>query len=175
MFNNHKKLKVLSAGAGFTLIELLVVVLIIGILAAIALPQYQLAVKKSSSAKMLFLLKSLGEAQRFYLLQNGSYAYTFEALDITIPKNSASCGTNTEWTDCKIIDGWQIGMLNSYGGWIRAEKSNHPALRYSYGYIDGQKGLGCWAAIDSSGDKICKLLGGRLTATGSGANFYALQ
>ncbi|MDR0645601.1 MAG: hypothetical protein LBG46_01015, partial [Elusimicrobiota bacterium] len=77
--------------------------------------------------------------------------------------------------DCKIIDGWTFRILNSYGGWIQAVRDNHPYLRYSYGYIDGQKGLGCWADIDSAQDKICKLLGGRLTDTGSGANFYALQ
>ncbi|MDR0645576.1 MAG: prepilin-type N-terminal cleavage/methylation domain-containing protein, partial [Elusimicrobiota bacterium] len=65
----------------FTLIEMLVVVLIIGILAAIALPQYWLAVRKSSSAKTLTLLKSLGNAQRLYFLQNDSYAESFEALD----------------------------------------------------------------------------------------------
>ena len=56
---------------GFTLIELLVVVLIIGILAAIAVPQYQLAVEKSRAAEAITLMSSLQKAVDLYLLQNG--------------------------------------------------------------------------------------------------------
>ena len=58
---------------GFTLIELLVVVLIIGILEAIALPQYQKAVEKSRLAEALTNISTMREQMEMYLLENGGY------------------------------------------------------------------------------------------------------
>ena len=70
--------------SGFTLIELLVVVLIIGILSAIALPQYNKAVLKSRAATGLARLSALDQAQTAYHLANGIYATEVDDLGVGV-------------------------------------------------------------------------------------------
>lgn len=67
---------------GFTLIELLVVVLIIGILAAVALPQYQKAVLKSRQAQALVIVKSLQTYLVEYNLANGEFPNSIQFIDL---------------------------------------------------------------------------------------------
>ena len=70
---------------GFTLIELLVVVLIIGILSAVALPQYTKAVNKARAAEAWSLGKSFFDAQEMFFMETGGYARTLDDLSIDIP------------------------------------------------------------------------------------------
>ena len=76
----------LSRLGGFTLIELLVVVLIIGILAAMAMPQYFKAVERSRMTEAVTLMDSLVKAQRRKFMQTNRYV-RFEGLDVA-PKGA---------------------------------------------------------------------------------------
>lgn len=80
--------------------------MIIGILAAIAVPQYQKAVLKARASEALVQGKALLAAEKAYVLGNGVMSMDLDALDVTLPENF-------RWT-CR--DGYCIySRLSSYG------------------------------------------------------------
>ena len=83
-----------TATAGFTLIELLVVVLIIGILAAVAVPQYEKVVEKTRAMEAVGLVRSVRHAQELYYMQNSRYASSLDSLTLSFPQSLAK---NFHW------------------------------------------------------------------------------
>ncbi|WP_428064780.1 prepilin-type N-terminal cleavage/methylation domain-containing protein [Candidatus Avelusimicrobium facis] len=79
---------------GFTLIELLVVVLVIGILSAIALPQYQKAVARARFATVKATARTLADVENLYYLDNGEFTFDVQNLAVQLPSGGTSIGTS---------------------------------------------------------------------------------
>ena len=103
---------------GFTLIELLVVVLIIGILASVAVPQYQKAIEKTKASQAMMLLHTIYEAYEIYYLHNGSYPTSLEQLDIDVPTNTSNLTVGIAHDN------------NIDGVWVQPNSSNYSGVRF---------------------------------------------
>ncbi len=139
---------------GFTLIELLVVVLIIAILAAVAVPQYQVAVAKSRYAKLKTLVKSIEDAEIVYYLANGKYVANFTKLDIDLPSgklDTSSAGRyEYDWGLC------DVGIDESSKFWFGCT-NDKIKMRYQM-YLPQRTRL-CYTTVrrdDSVQAKICR-------------------
>lgn len=75
---------------GFTLIELLVVVLIIGILAAVALPQYEKAVMRTRLMQYITRVQAISKGNHVYYMTNGKWANDVRELDVDVTAGAVS-------------------------------------------------------------------------------------
>ncbi|HSY82681.1 MAG TPA: prepilin-type N-terminal cleavage/methylation domain-containing protein [Gemmatimonadaceae bacterium] len=95
---------------GFTLIELLIVVVIIGILAAIAIPKFASTKQKAYTASMKTDLRNLVTAQEAYFSNASTYA---NAIGLLSTSFHASAG-NTVAAPSASSTGWSATITNSY-------------------------------------------------------------
>ena len=147
----------------FTLIELLVVVLIIGILAAIALPQYEKAVEKSRATEGIILTRAILDAQKRYYLANSTYTTDLNDLDIQIPgsegtpSGNALSVQNAKYFNCSAASTGTHGNIIAYC--LRNTSGTKKYYIVAYKNIEG---IRCgWGSGSPDGEKWCKLLTGK--------------
>ena len=122
----------ISRLGGFTLIELLVVVLIIGILAAMAMPQYFKAVERSRMTEAITLMDSIVKSQRRKYMQTNRYAEIFEGLDVKFPGATYRYyRTNQDPNTGEVRNGFEIVISDGSVSARRADR-NDASLQYRY-------------------------------------------
>ncbi|HYL31191.1 MAG TPA: prepilin-type N-terminal cleavage/methylation domain-containing protein [Gemmatimonadales bacterium] len=131
---------------GFTLIELLIVVVVIGVLAAIAIPKFANTKEKAVKSTLVSDLKNLATAQEAFYADSSSYATTYGTTIATGQVNFSVSQRNT----------LTINSASNASGWA-ATISNRGYSPGSCGIFVGStfSGAGTPAAATQEGIPVC--------------------
>lgn len=146
---------------GFTLLELLVVILIIGILAAVALPQYNYSVMKTRYMRMADIARVLKDAQERYYMAKEQYTTHFSDLDIDFVLDEVDDKDQVGY-----IDDIQISLAAANQIMCYWRKNNKYYMMYALKFDnisiwDNARGMcAAYPASGEQGKKICHSLPG---------------
>ncbi len=150
---------------GFTLIELLVVVLIIGILSAIALPQYTKAVERARAAEAFTNLRALVQAEKVYKMANGTATRDLTLLDIQLAGEFKDNELALPLFTYKIVN-IDKGSEGFEAVATRNDAGNNRLKYYLYYYYNG--GYRCVATHQDAKDICNAICGAKATTSDQG-------
>lgn len=138
---------------GFTLVELLVVVLIIGILAAMAMPAYFKAVERARASEAETMIGTVVNSQQRYKMKTGKYAKSWTSLDVA-PANaipgSIYCTKGTQAAGCGGQNGFEISLSGDKAS--TGNTNGVTAKRVG----TGQYGYSIYKRYDSTEPPVCE-------------------
>src|ERR1041384_3943265 len=99
---------------GFTLVELAVVIIIIGVLAAFAVPRFLDSVERSKAAEAFNYMSAVRAAQERYQVRQGTYADDVAKLDIQMPDPKYfTVGTFAPGGSDSLEDSWTLTLTRT--------------------------------------------------------------